>query len=115
MTPSEFRKMALGLRGSEEHAHMGHPDFRVAGKIFATLGYPRPDMAMVKLTPEQQHAYTHADPDAFVSVKGAWGAKGCTNVVLRKASKAAVRSALDDAWGNHAPKSPQSTTKRKTS
>lgn len=102
MTPAEFRKMALSLADSEEVGHMGHPDFRVGGKIFATMGYPSPEMAMVKLTPEQQHAYTHAQPETFVPVKGGWGAKGCTNINLRTANKTAVKSALTDAWSNRA-------------
>lgn len=103
MTAAEFRKMALALPHAEERAHMGHPDFRVAGKIFATLGYPGPEFAMVKLTPEQQHAYTHAGPQTFVPVKGGWGLKGATNVCLPDANKTAVRSALSDAWCNAAP------------
>lgn len=103
MTQAEFRKMALALADTEERGHMGHPDFRVAGKIFATMGYPTAGMAMVKLTPEQQHAYTRAEPETFAPVKGAWGAKGCTNVLLRTANKTAVKSALADAWSNHVP------------
>ena len=103
MTSAEFRKMALALPDTEQRAHMGHPDFRVAGKIFATMGYPAAGMAMVKLTPEQQHAYTHAEPETFVPVKGAWGAKGSTNVLLRTANRSAVKSALTDAWSNIAP------------
>lgn len=103
MTSAEFRKMALAFPETEEREHMGHPDFRAAGKIFATMGYPSADMAMVKLTPEQQHAYTHAEPETFVPAKGAWGAKGSTNIILRMANKVAVKCALTDAWSNLAP------------
>lgn len=56
MTPDAFRKLALALDGVEESAHMGHPDFRVRGKIFATLGAPDASFGMVKPTPEQWSA-----------------------------------------------------------
>lgn len=70
MTAAKFRKMALSLPEAVESQHMDHPDFRVGGKIFATLGYPDKGTAMVKLTPEQQHEFNLAEPDAFVPVKG---------------------------------------------
>jgi hypothetical protein len=82
---------------------MAHPDFRVAGKIFATMGYPRAGWAMVSLTPEQQELFVRTNPKAFVPVKGKWGEKGATNVVLRYAPKPAVREALELAWRNTAP------------
>ncbi len=79
---------------------MHHPDFRVGGKIFATLGYPDDEWAMVRLTPEQQHNYTTEYPDAFVPVKGAWGRGGATNVRLEAAKRKIVQSALADACAN---------------
>ena len=105
MTAAEFRKMALGLPAASEARHMGHPDFRVAGRIFATLGYPRAGWGMVKLTPEQQELFVHTEPETFNPVEGAWGCAGCTTVLLRAASKAAVREALLLAWRNRAPRS----------
>ena len=69
---------------------MGHPDFRVAGRIFATLGYPESGWAMVKLTPEQQELFVKSQPAAFAPVKGGWGRGGATNVRLRAAKKGAV-------------------------
>jgi hypothetical protein len=104
MTANEFRMLALALPGTEERAHMHHPDFRVGGKIFATLGYPRAGWAMVKLTPAQQQLYTVAHPAMFVAIAGTWGSRGATNVVLRAAGKKIVRQALTDAWRNIAPK-----------
>jgi hypothetical protein len=83
---------------------MGHPDFRVGGRIFATLGYPRSGWGMVRLTPEQQELFVRAQPAAFAPVKGGWGRMGATNVRLRIAKKAAVREALTIAWQNRAPK-----------
>ncbi|HEV2398425.1 MAG TPA: MmcQ/YjbR family DNA-binding protein [Candidatus Sulfotelmatobacter sp.] len=104
MTPSDFRKVALSLPETEERAHMNHPDFRVAGKIFATLGYPDKTRGMVKLSPEDQHNFSKDYPDAFVPVKGAWGRKGATSVFLKAAKKEAVAKAIEAAWRNTAPK-----------
>jgi hypothetical protein len=102
MKPAEFRKIALSLPDAEEHAHQNHPDFRVAGKIFAALGYPDAAWAMVKLYPAQQQAFVAADPKIFVPVKGAWGLKGCTNVRLEAANPAKTHEALHTAWRNTA-------------
>ena len=104
MTASDFRRLALSLPDATESSHMQHPDFRVGGKIFATLGYPRAGFAMVKLTPEQQGELVHDEPSAFVPVKGGWGRRGATNVQLKNAKKASVRTALVAAWRNTAPK-----------
>lgn len=82
---------------------MGHPDFRVRGKIFATL-WPGDEWGMVKLTPAEQDVFVQAEPKVFEPVKGAWGARGCTKVRLRSAKKAIVWRALVDAWRNAAPK-----------
>ena len=83
---------------------MGHPDFRVRGKIFASLGYPDADWGMVKLTPEQQHMFVHSEPAVFAVVKGGWGRRGATNVRLPAANKPSLRAALAAAWCNAAPK-----------
>jgi hypothetical protein len=104
MTPADFRRLALALPEAVESAHMNHPDFRVGGKIFATLGYPEEDWGMVKLTPAQQAEYVAAEPHAFVPVKGAWGKRGCTSVDLEVATPKTVRTALRAAWRNIAPK-----------
>src|SRR6267143_6574275 len=98
MTANEFRRLALGLPDVAEAAHMGHPDFRVASKIFATLGYPQLGWGVVCLTPEQQELFVRTEPKTFVPVKGGWGRKGSTHVMLRAAKKAAVREALSVAW-----------------
>jgi hypothetical protein len=107
MTSEQFRKMALRLPGSSEQSHMGHPDFRVQGKIFATLGYPEKGWAMVKLRPNQQREFVHANPENFVAVKGAWGRLGSTNVRLRGTTARTLKPALDLAWGNVALKALQ--------
>ena len=104
MTPDEFRRIALSLPETEEKSHMGHPDFRVCGKIFATLSYPDDTAGMVKLTPEQQAELVRADPKVFYPVKGGWGIKGATHVRLKAVKKAALQRVLLIAWRNAAPK-----------
>jgi hypothetical protein len=94
---ASFRKLALGLPNVVEHAHMGHPDFRIGGKIFAGLDYPRAGWAMVALTPDDQNILVKMHPKAFVPVKGKWGEQGATNIELRHATAAMVRAALDAA------------------
>jgi hypothetical protein len=103
MTIDDFRSLALALPEAIEAAHMGHPDFRVRGKIFATL-WPADELGMVKLTPEQQAQYVAAEPQVFVPVKGGWGRRGATNVRLGAATSDSVHSALLTAWRNVAPK-----------
>lgn len=103
MTADQFRSLALSLPEAVEGAHMGHPDFRVAGKIFATLG-PDGDWGMVKLTPAEQKTFMRTEPEAYAPIKGAWGKRGCTRVELAAADEASVRQALIAAWKNTAPK-----------
>src|SRR6185436_13800003 len=97
------RRLALSLPEAVESAHMGHPDFRVRGKIFATLGFPDAAWGMVKLTPEQQAAFVESMPGVFQPVKGGWGRGGATNVRLRAATARALLPALVTAWRNVAP------------
>lgn len=99
----EFRNMALSLPEALEGAHMGHPDFRVGGKIFATLA-PDESWGMVKLTREQQEEFVRDEPEVFQPVNGAWGRRGATHVRLVAATEGAVRPALIAAWRNAAPK-----------
>jgi hypothetical protein len=105
VTSNEFRKAALDLPEVVESSHMGHPDFRVGGKIFATLGYPDSGVGMVKLTPDEQELFVQMEPEGFQPVKGGWGRQGATNVLLRSAKKSTVREALLAAWRLRAPTS----------
>ena len=98
VTADEFRALALDLPATIESAHMGHPDFRVDGKIFATLG-PGEAWGMVKLTPDQQHDFTRDAPEAFEALNGAWARQGI-KVILEKATKKVAKSALTVAWRN---------------
>jgi hypothetical protein len=104
MTADDFRRLALSLPEAIEAEHMGHPDFRVRGKIFATLSPPDEDWGMVKLTPEQQRLVVKAESSVFQPVKGGWGRRGCTNVLLAAAEEHSVHEALINAWRNTAPK-----------
>jgi len=104
VTAKEFRRMALSLPGAEERAHMDHPDFRVGGKIFATLGYPEDGWAMVKLTPIEQEMLVKTHPTVFHPCNGTWGRRGATNVHLKAARKHVIRRALLAAWSLTAPK-----------
>ena len=83
---------------------MEHPDFRVRGKIFATLGYPDAGFGMVKLTPEQQQVFVSIEPAVFEPANGAWGRQGSTIVRLEAVGKGTLQRALLTAWGNAAPK-----------
>jgi hypothetical protein len=103
MTAAEFRSLALSLPEASEAAHMGHPDFRVRGKIFATLG-PDEDWGMVKLTSDEQASFVRTEPGVFHPASGAWGRRGCTIVQLAEADELTVRQALIAAWRNTAPK-----------
>ncbi|MEO8099469.1 MAG: MmcQ/YjbR family DNA-binding protein [Acidobacteriota bacterium] len=104
MTADDFGKIALGLPGAEQRAHMGHPDFRAAGKIFAGLGSPDKGSGVVKLTPEQQAEFMRAEPEAFAPAAGAWGRSGWTVVQLQAAAQEIAGEALTAAWRNVASK-----------
>lgn len=100
MTANEFRTAALRVPGAVESAHMNHPDFRVNGKIFASLGYPDDGSGMVKLTPAQQQAFIQETPEMFSPCAGAWGIAGATCVHLAMAKKGILNMALRAAPRN---------------
>src|SRR4051812_8176569 len=100
MDANEFRKLALEISGAVESSHVGHPDFRQHGKIFASLGYPDDSHGMVKLTPEQQATFMSDAPAVFSPCAGAWGRQGSTNVALAHATAALVQTALAAAAEN---------------
>ena len=104
MTADEFRRLALSLPEVVEGSHMGHADFRVGGKVFATLGYPDKRYGVTMLTPQDQDLLVRDHPKTFARAAGAWGASGSTTVLLRGASKRAVAIALEAAWRKRAPK-----------
>jgi hypothetical protein len=103
MTPNQFRRLALALPDATEGAHGGHPDFRIGGKVFASLGYPDATLGMVKLAPDQQAMLAESAPKVFAPLANAWGLKGYTNVRLAEADAATLKHALRLAWENTAP------------
>jgi hypothetical protein len=115
MSADDFRRIALGMKDAVEGAHMGHPDFRVQGKIFATL-HPDQQWGMVKLTPEQQRRLLREAPEIFTPEKGAWGLQGYTAVRLSAADETSLGEALTLAWQNvparRAPARPKAKPKR---
>ena len=104
MTEDTFRRLALELPEAVEGSHMGHPDFRVGGKIFASIPRSGKGLGMVKLTPDEQERFMAADPKAFERVNGTWGLRGATYVRLKAAKQAMTRDALKSAWRSTAPK-----------
>jgi hypothetical protein len=104
MTPDEFRKLALRLPETVEQQHQGHPDFRVGGKVFATLGWPDSAWGMVKLPTEEQKTRVATQPGVFEPAPGAWGQRGSTKIRLAAAEIDLIEHVLRVAWGNVAPK-----------
>jgi hypothetical protein len=110
MTPDDFRRLALALPEASEASRMGHPDFRVHNKIFATL-WPKEGRGVVMLTPEQQKILIDLKPAVFAPVPGGWGRRGSTNVNLDIADEISLTSVLLMAWRNKAPKRPGASSK----
>jgi hypothetical protein len=100
VTADKFRSLALEISGAIESAHMSHPDFRIDGRIFASLGYPDDNHGMVKLTPEQQQTFLKKAPSVFDPCAGAWGRQGSTSVDLAAAKVGLLREALEAASKN---------------
>jgi hypothetical protein len=98
MNAADFRRIALSLEGAEEGSHMGATDFRVGGRIFATLALVKEGFGNLMLTPEQQAAFVAEEPEVFVPIAGGWGRMGCTHLVLAKANEDLMAGALRTAW-----------------
>lgn len=98
MTVNDFRRIALSFDGAEESSHMGSPDFRVGGKIFATLASQSQGYGNLKLTIEQQATFIEEMPDVFVPIAGGWGKTGMTHIRLAAATEDVLTGALHTAW-----------------
>lgn len=98
MRPSDFRKIALSFEGVEEGSHMGAADFRVGGRIFATLASEKEGYGNLMLTPGQQAEFVRELPEVFLPVHGGWGRMGATHIRLAKANKDVLTGALRTAW-----------------
>lgn len=104
MKVADFRRIALSMPEAIESEHMAHPDFRVGGKIFATLGYPDEEHGMVILPPEEQARLVRGYAKVFAPAKGAWGRSGSTLVRLELIDRATLQSVVEIAWRKRAPK-----------
>src|SRR5579863_2430283 len=104
MNADDFRRIALSLPGAEEKSHMGAPDFRVGGRIFATLAHQDKGYGNLMLKPEQQAAFVAEAPEIFLPVAGGWGKSGATHIRLSRANEDVLRGALEAAWQNRVEK-----------
>jgi len=98
MTVADFRRIALSFEGAEEGSHMGTADFRVGGRIFATLASQDQGYGNLMLTPPQQADFVREMPEVFLPVRGGWGRMGATHIRLAKASEDVLTGALRAAW-----------------
>ncbi len=98
MTAKDFRRIALSMEGAEEGAHMGAVDFRVGGRIFATLASVKEGYGNLMLTPEIQAEFLRERPDLFLPVHGGWGRMGATHIRLKEADEDSLHGALHSAW-----------------
>jgi hypothetical protein len=115
MTASDFRRIALGLEGAEEGSHMGAVDFRVGGRIFATLASVKDGYGNLMLTPEMQAAFVAEAPAIFLPVAGGWGRMGATHVRLAHANRDVLAGALTAAWKLRVAKNAAARSSRKRS
>jgi len=107
MTPADFRRIALSLEGTEEGSHMGATDFRVGGRIFATLASVKEGYGNLMITPELQAEFIAERPDLFLPVHGGWGRNGVTHVRLALADEDTLHGALHTAWKHRVEKNAQ--------
>jgi hypothetical protein len=107
----DFRRIALSLPNAQEGSHMGSADFRVDGRIFATLAAAKLGYGNLMLTPEQQAAFVAELPEVFIPVKGGWGRMGATHIVLSAANEDALAGALRVAWQLRVEKNQKSAKK----
>jgi hypothetical protein len=98
MNAADFRRIALSLEGAEEGSHMGSPDFRVGGRIFATLASQKQGYGNLMLTPEQQAEFVEEQPDVFMPIAGGWGRMGATHIRIAEANEDLMAGALRVAW-----------------
>src|ERR1700689_3331558 len=112
MNAADFRRIALSFEGAEEGSHMGAADFRVGGRIFATLASQKDGYGNLMLTPEQQTEFVQESPEIFLPVHGGWGRMGATHIVLAKANKDVLTGALRAAWMKRVEKNKTSKVRR---
>lgn len=114
MTAADFRRIALSLDGAQEGSHMGAVNFRVDGRIFATLAFVDQGYGNLKLTPEQQATFVAEQPDLFLPVHGGWGLMGMTHIRLAQATEDVLAGALRTAWKLRVARNQSSAEKKTT-
>ena len=114
MTATDFRRIALRLEGAEEGSHMGSPDFRVGGRIFATLASQTQGYGNLMLTPEQQAEFVAEDPEIFLPIAGGWGRMGATHICLARATEDVLSGALRTAWKLRVEKNAKTGRKKRS-
>ena len=114
MNANDFRRIALSLEGAEEGSHMGSPDFRVGGRIFATLASEEQGYGNLMLTLEQQAAFVEEMPEVFIPIAGGWGRMGMTHIRLAAANEDVLAGALHTAWKLRLEKNARSGKKGRT-
>src|SRR6266852_9608799 len=112
MNAKDFRRIALSFEGAEEGSHMGAVDFRVAGRIFATLASVKQGYGNLMLTVEQQAAFVEELPKVFLPIAGGWGRMGMTHVRLAEASEDVLEGALRTAWKLRVEKNAKGSAKK---
>jgi len=113
MTADDFRRIALSLKGAEESSHMGAPDFRVGGRIFATLASQSQGYGNLALTLEQQASFIEEMPEVFLPIPGGWGRMGMTHIRLAAADEDILTGALQTAWNLRVQKNIQPRKNKK--
>ncbi len=113
MTAADFRRIALSLEGAEEGSHMGAADFRVGGRIFATLASQKQGYGNLMLTPEMQADFVAEQPEFFLPVAGGWGRMGATHIRLARANEDVLAGALRAAWKLRVEKNGRAGKKRR--
>lgn len=112
MNAKDFRRIALSLEGAEEGSHHGQADFRVGGKIFATLAAEKQGYGNLMLSPEQQAAFVEELPEVFLPIHGGWGRNGATHVRLAVVTEDVLEGALRTAWKLRMEKNAKAGKKR---
>src|SRR3954453_5986561 len=108
MNANDFRELALGFDDAEERAHMGAADFRVGGRIFATLAHGHLGLGNLMLSPELQKSLIDEAPEVFFPVSGGWGRMGATHIRLAEATPEQLLKGLQLAWSLRVQKNAQS-------
>jgi len=104
LSAARVREMVARLADAQEGAHHGHPDFRVRGKIFATLS-EREDRVALRLTHIEARALVERSPDMYRLVADREPI-GWVSALLAEADEAEIGDLLEEAWQLRASEAP---------